>query len=422
MSAPWRILLGLLAGLLIGLLSPSIGAEWSSNLAAGAKVFGGLWLAGLQMTIVPLVVCMLIVGVNSATNAATSGRVARKAMLWFLLLLTLASSYAALLAPVFLSFFEPSEALINALRAGSTPPAPPSGLLLWLQQLVPTNAIKAAAEGSIVPLVVFALCFAFALNRIEAKRRAMLVEFCQAIADTMIVIVNGVLWLAPIGVACLILPVAAEAGAAVLGALGIYIAMLCCLYLGIIIALYAYVRLGGGETLSRYAPAILPAQMVAASTQSSLASLPAMMDASGKTLGYPANVVGLVLPMAVSLFRITSPVQYMAVATFIAWAFGIDLALAPLILATLLAVVISIGSVGLPGQAIFMGTNLPVTHSLGLPVEPLGLLLAVDLVPDMFATVANVSGDLAVTSRVARTTQPEGGIADLVRDLEPTKR
>lgn len=407
LSAPWRILLGLLAGLLIGLLSPRLGAETASTLASACKVIGSLWLAGLQMTIVPLVVCMLIVGVNSATHAATSGRIARRAMLWFLLLLTLASAYAALLAPVFLSFFEPSPALIAALKSGSTPPPAPSGLLLWLQQLVPTNVIKAAAEGSIVPLVVFALCFAFALNRIEPKRRELLVAFCQAIADTMIVIVNGVLWLAPIGVACLILPVAAEAGAAVLGALGIYIAMLVCLYLGITIALYAYVRLGGGESLARYAPAIVPPQMVAASTQSSLASLPAMMDATGKTLGYAPQVTGLVLPMAVSLFRITSPVQYMAVATFIAWAFGIDLALAPLILATLLAVVISIGSVGLPGQAIFMGTNLPVTHSLGLPVEPLGLLLAVDLIPDVFATVANVSGDLAVTSRVARAEQSE---------------
>ena len=153
--------------------------------------------------------------------------------------------------------------------------------------------------------------------------------------------------------------------------------------------------------MARFAAAALPAQLVAASTQSSLASLPAMME-SARRLGYPATVCGLVLPLAVSLFRITSPAQYVAVASFIAWANGIELAAGTLSVAILMSVVISLGSVGLPGQASFMGTVLPVVQTAGLPIEPLGLLLAVDLVPDVFATVGNVTGDLALTSRIAR--------------------
>jgi Na+/H+-dicarboxylate symporter len=129
--------------------------------------------------------------------------------------------------------------------------------------------------------------------------------------------------------------------------------------------------------------------------------MPAMMKATA-TLGYPARVGGLVLPLAVSLFRITSPAQYLTVASFIGWAHGTPPDPWSLALAAVLAVVISLGSVGLPGQASFMGTTLPVVQAAGMPIEPLGLLLAVDLIPDVFATVGNVTGDLAVASRVAR--------------------
>ena len=177
--------------------------------------------------------------------------------------------------------------------------------------------------------------------------------------------------------------------------------MLCVLYISITGLLYGVARIGKGEPLLRYAKAILPAQVVAMSTQSSVATLPAMVE-SASNLGYPSRVTGLVLPLAVSLFRITSPIQYLAVVSFIAWAYGIDIPLATTALCVGLAVIISIGSVGLPGQAIFMGTNLPVVQAAGLPVEPLGLLVAVDMIPDIFATLGNVTADLTVTSKVAR--------------------
>ena len=154
--------------------------------------------------------------------------------------------------------------------------------------------------------------------------------------------------------------------------------------------------------MRRFAAAILPAQVIAASTQSSLASLPAMIESAQTRLGYPRAVTALVLPMAVSLFRMTSPIQYLNAAMFIAWAYGIDLSAAQLAAGAALAVVMSLGSVGLPGQVSFMATTMPVTQSMGLPIEPLGLLLAVDTIPDVFATVGNVTGDLTATSVVAK--------------------
>ena len=158
----------------------------------------------------------------------------------------------------------------------------------------------------------------------------------------------------------------------------------------------------GASPIRRFGVAILPAQVVAASTQSSLASLPAMIESARTRLGYPLSVTSLVLPMAVSLFRITSPIQYIGVAAFVAWIYGIDVSAAHVVAGAALAVVISLGSVGLPGQVSFMATNMPVVQSMGLPVEPLGILLAVDTIPDVFATLGNVTADLTATSVVAK--------------------
>jgi Na+/H+-dicarboxylate symporter len=135
-----------------------------------------------------------------------------------------------------------------------------------------------------------------------------------------------------------------------------------------------------------------------------------MLQSAEQRLGYPTRISALVLPMAVSLFRVASPIQYMASACFIAWAFGIDLSATQLATGAALAVVISLGSVGLPGQVSFMATNLPVAQAMGLPIGPLGLMLAVDTIPDVFATVANVSADLTATSVVVRQSSADVAI------------
>jgi Na+/H+-dicarboxylate symporter len=272
----------------------------------------------------------------------------------------------------------------------------------WFTGIIPSNAIAAAAASAMLPLVVFALFFGFALARVEPAHRQRLLELVQAVADVMIVIVRWVLWAAPLGVFALVLAVCARVGSGMLGVFGTYIGLQVALYVAMTLLLYPIAVMAGRERLRRFAVAILPAQTIAASTQSSLASLPAMLESAGTRLRYPLPVTSLVLPMAVSLFRITSPMQYVGVAAFIAWAHGVDLTAAQLVAGAALAVVISMGSVGLPGQVSFMATNMPVTQAMGLPVEPLGVLLALDTIPDVFATVGNVTADLTATSIVAR--------------------
>lgn len=404
MSATTRVLIGLAGSAALGLTLDAWHPATALRVADVVQPFGRLWLNALQMTVVPLVFALVIVGVNTATDAAASGRVARRAIVVFVVLLVAGALFAALAAPLLFALFPHSPALTAALdRAVATPTAvAPIGWAEWFNGIVPSNAIMAAAQSAMLPLVVFALFFGFALTRIEVKRRVLIVEFFQAVADAMIVVVRWVLWVAPLGVFALILSVCARAGLHMLGALGIYVLVECLLYLAVTAMMLPVALVWGGERARRFIAALVPAQIVAASTQSSLASMPAMLESAGSRLGYPAHVTALVLPMAVSLFRLTSPVQYVTSACFIAWAFGMDLGAAQLVAGALLAVVISLGSVGLPGQVSFMATNLPVAQAMGVPIGPLGLMLAVDTLPDALATLGNVTADLTATSVVAK--------------------
>ncbi|MEI7035591.1 dicarboxylate/amino acid:cation symporter [Fulvimonas yonginensis] len=405
MSPTARVLAGLAAGAVVGLALAAWDPAVAAQVAGAAQPFGRLWLNALQMTVVPLVLALVVVGVNTATDAAASGRIARRAIVVIVLLLLLGALFTAAAAPALFGLFPHNPALRSALDhavVGATAERAPVGWTDALTAMVPNNAIMAAAQSAMLPLVVFALFLGFALTRIAPARRAMLVEFFQAVADAMIVIVRWVLWAAPVGVFALILGVCARSGLGMLSALGVYVLAEILLYLAVTAMMYAVAVFWGGENLRRFVAALLPPQAVAISTQSSLASLPAMLESAEQRLGYPKQVNALVLPMAVTLFRLTSPVQYLTSAAFIAWAYGIDLSATQLVAGALLAVVISLGSVGLPGAVTFIATNLPVAQAMGVPVGPLGLMLAVDTLPDAFATLGNVTADVTATGVVAR--------------------
>ncbi|MFN3311294.1 MAG: dicarboxylate/amino acid:cation symporter, partial [Thermomonas sp.] len=307
----------------------------------------------------------------------------------------------ALLAPLALAQLTPDPAVAAALRGhGEALPASAGTWADALTALIPSNAIAAAAASAMLPLVSFALLFGFALTRLETAPRAQVVGLLKAISDAMIVIVHWVLLAAPVGIFALVLALAARAGPAMLQALGLYILLECALYALAVVLLVAVAVTVGKQRLRHFMAGLVPVQAVAASTQSSLATLPAMLDSAQHRLRIPARVSGLVLPMAVSLFRITSPIQYLATASFIAWALGVELTAAQLATGVVLGVLVSMGSVGLPGQAIFLATNLPVTSAMGLPIAPLPVLMAVDAIPDVLATVGNVTADMTATAVV----------------------
>jgi Na+/H+-dicarboxylate symporter len=392
-----RILISLVAGLAIG--GTLAGYSGLDPVLAVAEPVGGIWLDGLRMTIVPLVFSLLVVGVASAAGTAAAGGIAARALGLFALLLSASAIFAALALTGVLAAWPPPAEAIAGLRAAAgastekVPEFPSMGA--WLRAFIPANPVEAAAAANMAPLVVFALLFGLAATRIRPDLQRGLLGFFEAVVETMLVLVQWVLWAAPIGVFALAIIVGAKAGFGAAGALLHYIVLLSgiCIAVGLLAYLIA---LAAGVRLFAFARAMAPAQVVAFSTQSSLASLPAMIAATNQ-LGLPERVSGVVLPLAVSLFRITSPAANLGVAIYCAHVYGVDLNLALLAAGVAVASMISLASVGLPGQITFFTTTGPICLIMGVPLDLLPILLAVETIPDIFRTVGNVTADVAVT-------------------------
>ena len=401
-----RVLLALVLGLAIGAGLEAARFAGLETLIAWTEPVGGLWLDALRMTIVPLVFSLVVTGMVSARGAAEGGGAAARAMVLFAILLLASASFSALFTPAVLQAWPiPAEAArgLKAAIAGAGP-APSSEMLplgQWVRSFLPVNPVATAAAGDMAPLVIFAVLFALAAARIPRASRERLTELFDAIAQAMLVLVGWVLWIAPLGVFALALGVGARAGIAAAGVLGHYLVVLSGVSVAVTLLLYAVAALAGGVRPWRFARAAAPAQVVAFSTQSSIASLPAML-AGTSVAGVSRPIAGVVLPLAVSLFRITSPAANLAVAIYVAGVFGVDLSPGQLVAGVGVAAVLSLAAVGLPGQTTFFTTTVPICLAMGVPLELLPVLLAVEVVPDIFRTVGNVTGDLAAATVVAR--------------------
>jgi Na+/H+-dicarboxylate symporter len=405
MSLTWRIFLALLAGLAAGAVVPMIGG--AATALAIAEPVGNLWLQALQMTIIPLIAGLLFTGIAESVGTAGGGKVAGAALASFLVLLLVSALWSILFVPELLSVWpapaKAAAALTGALP-GAAPAAGPINVGDWLLSLVPSNVFKVLASGDMLPVVVFVSAFALAAGRLPARQQAPLILFFEALKDAMLVLVGWIFVLGPIGVFALAMAVGLKAGIGAFGVLAHYVAVLVIAQVSLILVVYVLMALFGGGSLAgmlRFARAVLPAQAVAVSTQSSIASLPAIYEGA-EALGLPESVSRVVLPLAVSIFRITSPCANIAVVLYVGHLNGITpgpLALAAGVLASLAA---AVSTGGLPGSITFLAATVPIANAMGIPVAALPLLLAVELMPDIFRTLGNVTADLAVTAMLSR--------------------
>jgi Na+/H+-dicarboxylate symporter len=416
-----RILLGLLAGLSLGIVFAHFGVSWLDAAIAFAEPIGALWLNALRMTIVPLVFSLLVTGIASGASTASAGGLAARALALFASLLFVVGLFGEMASEGFLAIWpippDAAAALQAAIRGGTDIP---HGVPLaqWLAGLVPSNPIKAAADGEMLPLVLFAIVFGFAVVRIPAERGRVLVDIFQSIVDAMLVVVHWVILIGPAGVFALAFVVGARAGVGAAHALGHYLAMLVAVQVLLIVLIYPAVWLWARLPVSVFARAVAAPQAVALSTRSSLASLPAMLEAA-KSLELPPRVSAMVLPLAVSVFRITSPVANLAVALYCASLFGVHPTLAQYVAGAALAVAISLAAVGLPGEVTFFASIVPICSAMGIPVGALPLLVAVETIPDIFRTIGNVTADVGITASLARSRAAEAMLAGDARAQVP---
>jgi len=400
-------LAALIIGLFAGTLSPHLAPPAHSAVIGVAGFIGTLWLNALKMTVIPLVVALLVVGIAKSAEAAHAGRVAGRSVLWIVIICTASAVFGTLMILLLTDLFPLPRATAAGLQtalAGIENKAPQSlpGIAEFFKGVIPDNVVSAAANGDILPLVVFSVLFALAVGFISETGRRALVTFFEAVGDALLVVIEWVLWIAPLGVFSLALVVGSEAGGAAFLGLGHYIVLISAVGVLVTLAAYPLAIIGGRIGAARFTRALIPPQAVAISTRSSLASLPAMLAAS-RTLGIREQVADVALPIAVALFRATGPAMNVAVPFYIAHWLGLHPSLAQMIAATAVAAVMSYGAVSLPGEVSYISSIAPIAIALGVPIAPLALLVAVEMVPDIFRTVGNVSMDVALAALVNRS-------------------
>lgn len=393
-----------LAALLVGL---ALGWALSEGPVAGtaaaiARPVGTIWLRGLQMTIVPLVAALLVTGIVRMIATARAGAMARRTLFTIFAVLAAGTAFAAFAMPALLEAFPIPGREAAALAGADGEAQQVPGIGAFFESLVSSNVIAAAAETAMLPLIVFFALFGAAIARLPADRRDLLVRLFEAVGEAMLTIIGWVLWLAPVGVFALALGVGLSSGAGAFAALGHYILLVSSLGLAVMLAGYGLGILAARHDLFAFARAVLPSQAVAISTQSSLASLPAMLQ-SCRLLHVREATADFVLPLAVTIFRATSPAMNLGVAIYIAKLSGVPLTPATIAAGAAVALLTTIGSVSLPGTISFIASIGPIAIAMGVPIEPLALLVAVEMMPDIVRTLGNVTMDVAVTATVERT-------------------
>ncbi len=395
-------LAALVVGFLVGGTVVATSPAGAAPLLAVTGPVGTLWVNAIRMTVIPLVVSLLITGVASMSDLRTVGRIGLRSLALFVALLASVGLMVALIAPALYTLYAVDPASAAALResvaaTGVQVPELPT-FAAWLTALVPVNPIKAAVDGAILPLLVFSVAFALGVARLPAHAREPVVDLFRAIGDAMLRVVGWVLWLSPVGVFALAVTLGGRLGYTGAGAIGFYfLTHIALLLLGVVL-LYPVAVFFGRVPLRAFARAALPAQTVAMGTRSSLAALPAMLDAAEHKLHLSREVSGFALPLGVSIFRLNVAVSWIVGGLFIGQLFGLPFGVQAIATFYLASIVMSFSVPGIPSGSLFI--IAPLLPTVGLPVEGVGILIALDAVPDIFKTMLNVTGHLTAATVV----------------------
>jgi proton glutamate symport protein len=378
LSLTVQSLLALAAGLGLGILGHELAAPAFEKIALGAKAVGAIWVAALQLTVLPLVITHLLAAI-SGTGAKSVGKLGIRAFVLFLLMLIASGLFATFLTPPLVARLSVDADAVSSLSADATPgygPGPgaakanaeSTSTADWISTLLPSNLLEAGMKGDIFPLLLFTAFFAVAVTRLPEERHQLLTKIFQGLAEAMLQLTRWVLVVTPVGVFALTYMLAFRTGASVGGVLGAYILIVSVLLLLFTLVLYPLTAFVGRTNLSNFARAAAPAQMVAASTRSSIAALPALVEGGRDHLHLPPTGTGFVLPLSVSLLKVNRPISSIVKLMLVAHIYSIPLR--------------------------------PTTIILFLTTV---IIEAVEAIPDVFKTVLNVTGDMSAATLLTRS-------------------
>ncbi|MCC6430644.1 MAG: dicarboxylate/amino acid:cation symporter [Gemmatimonadaceae bacterium] len=407
-----QVSLGLVLGLGLGMLLAQdvIPASTSARVVSLLEPIGTAWINAVRMTVIPLVVPLLIVGVAGSEDTRYTGSVGARAFGWFLALLVVCAAFSALVSPWLFQYLTLDPDATTRLRETAKidlPPADALSLRSWILGLIPLNPVRAASDGALLPMVLFTLLYAFALGHVSDESRRTQVAFFRGMADAMLVVVRWILAIGWLGIFALAVALGQKLGASAIGAIGFYVAVLILLHLIATAGLYVLIGVTRRVPLTLFARALVPAQVVGFGARSSLASLPALVRGATDVLKLSPTATGFVLPLGVSVFKLTSALYWVVGALFIGKLYGIPLAASSIALVAASSVVLSFSTPGIPSGGMLL--QAPLYTAIGLPVEGIGIMIALDTIPDMFKTLLNVTADMAVGVMATRDGEPTTG-------------
>jgi len=400
---------GLVAGLVLGLTAVTTQAPLLLALAATwLRPLGSLFLNLLSMVVIPLVVTALFGGIAGLGNLRHVGRLGARTLGFFWATTLAAILIGFLVAALFLPLApitpDQQSALRQAARADSgavrhTVEQIPTGAR-YIVELIPTNPVRAAVDGSLLPLIVFTTIFAVAAAGLPDEKRRVLTDLADVATQALIRIVQWVLLLAPLGILALVAGAVAQFGWSLVKTMAVFVlAVIVGLTLFIATVYLPAVVLVARLGVWRFLKASRASMLMGFSTTSSLATLPVMLDAAERDLRMSRTVASFVLPLGASIGRAGSALFQAVAVLFVAHLYGATLGVGDMFQAGAAVFLASLTVASVPSASIV--SLAPAFASTGLPLAGLSLLLGLDRVPDMFRTMTNVTGTLAGAVLVA---------------------
>ena len=411
-------LVALALGCLLGAVGHSTGSPAIASLARALEPVGDVWLWALKVLVLPLVVVHVMAAIVSAREGEAMGGLGLRAVLLFVAMLVAAGIFTIAVTTALLTRFPADSSALAALTETAASSAQPRALpdppsfVEWLAGLLPANPVTAALAGNVLPLLLLSMLVAWIVTALPDRRRAPLAGGIRAAAAGILTLARYLLWFLPAAVFTLVFPIVLEAGGGVTGFLGLYVVVQCALVLTVILLLYPLTSSLGRVSLRAFAWGVAPAQLVAASTRSSIASLPALVEGGRDRLRLPAAATGIVLPLAVALFKLNRTVSAPLRLLVLAQVYHVPLRPGTVAIFLATIIVLSFGTVGLPSGVLPIPT-LPAYLAAGIPLEGVVILEAVDAIPDIFKTVLNVTGDMSAATILSRSERRRGAGGDL---------
>lgn len=387
------IALGLAGGLALGLVASITGSPLLLEIAQGLEPVGGAFVNLLKMVVLPLIASVIFVGVSSLGDLRRLGRMGAITMIF----LATAAIIGVLTGMGVMGLLLPWASESASQTIAGTPVEASTTLrpIQFILDLIPSNPFQAAADGALLPLIVFTVLIAAAAGALPERERSLLYSLAQAVAAALIKLVHWILWLAPVGVFALAAPVTSRAGWAMLQSLIMFVlAVLIGLSLYLALIYLPTVKWLARRPVGPFLKACVAPQAIAAAATSSPATVPAMLEAADE-LEVSRPVAGFVIPLGAGIGRGGSAVFQGAGIVFLAWLYGIPLAAGGIGAAVLATFIVSFAVASIPGGSVL--SMAPAISTVGIPLDGLAILLSVDRIPDMARTATNVTGTMTAT-------------------------